>query len=364
MHMNIFDDDAFSAVSMTEALEDYEFKPGLIGALNLFEDVPIATEMVSVERRGNELAIIPTSERGEPIAEGKVDGRNLRAFKTTRIAKGHTLQASAIQNIRSFGSESELETMAEYVARYQGRLMGDVEMTWENMMLGAVQGRVLDSDGSVLVNWFTEWGISQPAEIDFALDTNTTNVEAKCRQVIRTMQDKASGSWTVGTRVIGLAGDSFFDKLTGHKTVRETYLNTQQAMNLNRYFGVANGSRDAFREGSYAMFDYGGILFINYKGADIFNKTAAEGSTSGKEALGIQSARCKFFPVGVRGLFQEAYAPGESWEWANTIGRRVYSMMIRDEKRNFWVRPEVYSYPLYICTRPDLLLRAKESSTA
>jgi hypothetical protein len=88
MHMDVFNDDVFSAVTMTTALEDYEFKPNLIGSMNLFEDVITTTEKVSVERRGNTLSIIQTSMRGEPIAEGKKDGRSLMTVPTVRIAKG------------------------------------------------------------------------------------------------------------------------------------------------------------------------------------------------------------------------------------------------------------------------------------
>ncbi len=364
MHMDIFNDDAFSAVTMTAALEDYEFKPNFIGSLNLFEDVPIATEFVSVERRGNTLSIIPTTERGAPPVEGKTDSRDIRVFKTPRIAKGHTLQASAIQNIRAFGTESELETMIGYVGRYENKLVGDVELTWENMELGAVFGKVLDADGTVIVDWFDEWGIAVPAEIDFALDTVDTDIEEKCREVTEIMKRNSKGAWNMQTYVIGLCGKSFFNKLTRHKTIRETYLSTQQAQNLNRAYGVANGQ--AFRSGSLATFEYGGILFVRYQEADGFDFTASEATnaTKGKDGMGVQSKRCKFFPANAPGVFQEAFAPGESWEWANTIGRKLYSLMIRDTKRNFWVRPEVYSYPLKMCTRPEMLLRAKEAAAA
>lgn len=356
MHMDIFNDDAFSAVTMTQALEDYEYKPNLIGSLNLFEDVPIATTGVSVERRGNTLSIIKTSNRGEDIEEGVRDRRNLRTFESVRIAKGHTIQASEIQNLRAFGEEDELETMISYVGRYETRLVGDVELTWENMMLGAVQGVVLDADGSVIIDWYDEWGIAVPDEIDFKLDTAGTDVEKICRSVLRTMQNKAAGAWTLGTRVIGLAGDSFFDKLTGHKSVRETYLNTAQAQALNRAFGVA--TQMALQAGAYAVFDFGGITFINYRGVDDFDVNAEAGT---KRALGIKPTKCKFLPVNAPGVFQQAFAPGEAFDFVNTIGRKLYSLMLRDEKRNFWVRPEVYSYPLFICTRPEMLLTGKEA---
>ena len=357
MHMDIFNDDAFSETSMTRALENYEFVPGLISSMNLFEDVPISTTSVSMERRDNTFELIPTSMRGEDIEEGKLDGRDLRNMETTRIAKGHTLRASAIQNVRAFGSESELETAVSFVARYQTRLMQQVEATWEFQRLGAIFGKVLDTNGSTIVDWFNFWGITQPDEINFELDTAGTNVEQKCRDILRVMQDKADEAWLPNTGVVGLAGDLFFDKLTAHKSVKDTYLNQSQATALNAAFGLA--AKDGFRAGSYASFNFGGILFINYKGTKSFNKTATEGSVSGKESFGVKSDKCKFFPINAPGVFQQAFAPGESFDMANTMGRPVYSMLLRDEKRNFWVRPEIYSYPLFICTRPEMLLRAK-----
>lgn len=358
MHMDIFNDTAFEMVTMTEALEDFDFQPDLIGSMNLFEDVPIATTGVSVERQGNHLALIPTTPRGAPISEGFRDRRNLRSYETSRIAKGITLQASEIQNIRAVGQESEVETMIGYVGRYEQRLMTDVEATWENMMLGAVQGVVLDADGSIIIDWFAELQITKPAEIDFALDTATTDLEGICRGILRKMVKGSKGSLTQGFRVVGLCGDTFFDKLTKHKVVRETYLNQAQAANLNRAFGVATQS--ALGAGSYATFEFGGILFINYRSADDFDDAAAlAGTAVGTAMLGIPSTKCKFFPMNSRGIFQKAFAPSEAWDYANTIGKEVYALMIRDEKRNFWVRPEVYSYPLFICRRPEILFTGR-----
>ena len=66
--------------------------------------------------------------------------------------------------------------------------------------LGAIQGIVLDADGStLLVNWYSEWAISQAAEIDFALDTGSTDVRGKCAQVKRQMMIAAKGAWLPGT---------------------------------------------------------------------------------------------------------------------------------------------------------------------
>jgi hypothetical protein len=223
-------------------------------------------------------------------------------------------------------------------------------------MFGAAQGKVLDADGSVIVDWYSEWGIAEPAEIDFDLDDPAINVEKKCRDIVRAMMRSSQGAWRANTFVLGLAGDSFFDKLTGHKSVRETLLNTEKATLLNRKFGAAE--TQVFREGAFASFECGGIVYVNYRGTDEFDPNADAGT---KAALGIAPTKCRFLPVGAPDVFQQAFAPAESFDDANTIGRKLYAMMIRDNDRNFWVRPEVYSYPLYICTRPEMLLRAREA---
>jgi len=352
MHMNIFNHDAFSCVTMTRAMEDYDFKPDLVGSLGLFEEVPISTTDVSVERRGNNLSIIKSSPRGAPLDEGGREQRIIKSFGTVRLAKGDTVHAAEIQNMRAFGEESELQTAIEYISRRQDRLIADMELTWENMMLGAIQGAVLDGDGSVIVDWFAEWGMTPPDNINFKLNVADTNIEAICRGIIRDMQVKSKGAFRAGSHVIALCGDEFFDALTHHKSIRETYLNTLQAQNLNQAFGVATQS--VLQSGSFANFSYGGITFINYRGVDDYDEKAAKGT---QRAIGIKPKEAQFLPVGARGVFQKAFAPLESFEFANTLGRPLYSMLIRDEERNFWVRPEVYSYPLFICTRPEMLVK-------
>ena len=61
------------------------------------------------------------------------------------------------------------------------------------------------------------------------------------------------------------------------------------------------------------------------------------------------------------GTFVVAYSPAESFEFVNTLGQSRYALLIRDDQRNMWVKPEVYSYPLYLCTRPAMLQRAKRT---
>jgi hypothetical protein len=45
----------------------------------------------------------------------------------------------------------------------------------------------------------------------------------------------------------------------------------------------------------------------------------------------------------------------ESFDFVNTPGKDMYVLPIFDRDRNMWWRQEVYSYPLFICKRPEVL---------
>lgn len=331
--MQIFLNDAFRPATLTSAINRAPFKPGFLGSLNLFKPNPVRTITVAIESVDGKLSLIQTSERGAPLEQADAGKRTIRDFRTVRIAKGDVLHAHQIQGIRPYGLVSELQQVIDEVARRTNTLLDDVDVTMENMMLGAVQGILLDADGSVIRNWYDEFGIAQAAEIDFELDDPSTDVRGKCTKVVRAMQIASRGAWLPGTQVHALAGNDFYDKLIAHDHVRDTYLNQQAAADLRA--GVAFGS-----------FNVGGITFHNYRGTD-----------SGD--VGIDAGVAKFFPVGAKDAFEVAQSPGESFDFVNTPGQRVYAMLVPDKERNMWVKPEVYAYPLHVCTQPGMLQRAK-----
>jgi hypothetical protein len=341
--LDIFNAKAFSMVELTAAVNKAPYKPGFLGSLNLFTPKPIRTTAAAIELKGGTLNLIQTTPRGAPLAEGEMEKRNIYYRDTVRIAKGQTIQASEVQNIRVFGSETELESVMNVVAdRLNGPtgLIAQVEYTWENMRLGAVQGIVTDADGSTIVDWYSVLGVAQPAEIDFDLDNASPAsgaVRKKCSEVVRGVKRALGGLWLEGmSSLLALCGDNFWDDLTAHSEIRQTYLNTMAAADLRQ--GLA-----------FESFNYGGITWVNYRGSD-------DAST-----ISVHTDKAKFVPLNVPGLFDVAYAPSESLPFVNTRGLPLYSMIILDKDRQMWARPEVYSYPLHICTRPGALFRAKRT---
>ena len=338
--MDIFNSSAFSMTSLTGAVTKVGYKPQLLGSLGLFEDMPVRTRTVFVDRREDKLVLIPSSPVGAPPKELVTDPRNAVPLKTTRLAEGFTLYAEEVQGIRAFGTDSEFaQVQTEYLKR-MARVRDDMELTHEFHRLGALQGLLLDADGtSVIYNYFTEFGVTPPTVVDFDLDNASPAqgaIRLKSAALIRSMKRSAGGSFTPGTTVHALAGDAFFDSLVTSAEVEKSYLNWAAAADLRT-------------DKSFQAFTYAGITYHNYQGTDD-NSTVA-----------IAPDEAKFFPVGARDIFKKAMAPAEFGPYVNTLGQDTYAMNIPDRDRQAFTRGELYSYPLYFCQRPDVLRTGKRT---
>jgi len=91
---------------------------------------------------------------------------------------------------------------------------------------------------------------------------------------------------------------------------------------------------------------FGGITFRRYRGGLGF---------------GVPTDKAYFYPEGVEGLFEIYYAPADTFETVNTVGLPLYARMIPDRDRDEWVRLEIESNPLPICTRPQVLRSARRT---
>lgn len=335
--MNVFNDDAFSMISLLAAIENTDYKPQFLGSLGLFEDAPQRLRTVMVESVDDTLSLIQTSAIGAPPKARSNDKRKVRNFNTVRIAKSSRIHADEIQGIRAFGSETELAQVQVEVAKRLRQLTNDVELTWEYHRLGAVQGILTDADDTTIVNYFTEFGVAQPDEVEFDFDTLANGaVRQKIEdQIVRPMIRAAKGAFNTGSRIIALCGDDFWDEFIANDEVRDSFLHYQAAATLRE--GTAFG----------APFRFAGVDWVNYRGTD-------DGST-----VAIASDAAKFFPANAPGVFQVAWAPAEFIDTANMPGVPIRPMVLPDPSgRNAFVDVEVYSYPLFICTRPLTLRRA------
>ena len=334
--MDVFEGDAFTIVELTRALETLPYRPALLSGSNLFGPRGVRSRTVVIESRDGTLSLIPFSERGSAYEQQVPERRDMRAFVCRQFKKQDVIWASEIQGVRDFGSESAVQQVQAEVARRLRRLRQDAEATFEYHLLNGIQGVVKDPrDHAVVVDYFAEFGITPAAEIDFDLDNASPAPGAlrkRCQALIESVEDSMGGLAAGAVQVRAECGSAFFADLVAHKEVRETYLNTAAAADLRGR--VAD------------EVSFGGIAFRRYRGGVGF---------------GVPTDKAFLYPEGIEGLFEIYHAPADTFETVNTLGLPLYARTIPDRDRDEWVRIEIESNPLPICTRPQVLRSARRT---
>lgn len=335
--LDIFSNSAFSVISLTDAINKVPFVPGRIGQLGLFDETGIVTTSVMIEEREGSLNLIETTSRGSPAAQNTTNKRKARSFIVPHVALEDTILADEIQNLRAFGSESQLEGIQQTVQFRLAEMARKHDATLEHLRVGAIKGQILDADGNtVLYDLFNEFGVTQYTEIDFDLDNASPvdgAVKKKCHDVRRKIEDELGAQ--PYDHIHAFCGSAFFDDLITHKEVKEAYDRYMDGLFLRQ--GQARGS-----------FEYAGIVFEEYRG-----KVGTVDYADGNKA--------HFLPVGVPGLFRQYNAPADFVETVNTLGLPRYAKQAVDLEFGRWVKLHTQSNPLPICTRPKTLIKAKRT---
>ncbi|MDI3204979.1 major capsid protein [Pseudomonas shahriarae] len=318
----IFEDDAFSVSSLTAAINDQEYLPGRISGLNLFREEGISTLTVQIEKDGETLALVPAGERGTSGLVVAGSRRQLIPFNTVHLPERFTIKADEIQGIRAFGTRSELQAVQDVVNKRLAKARRQLDATHEFQRMGALNGQVLDADGkTILLDIYKTFGV-QRQKMSMGLNSPDTELRVKCGEALD-MQEDALGSITsTGSRAF--CGKNYWNKLIVHRSVKETYLNSQQAA--------------ALRGDARESFEFGGIVWERYRG-----KIAGVSFVHDDKALLI--------PEGVPELYISSFAPADYMETVNTQGIPYYSK-IEPLPFNKGVAGEAQSNPLHLCTRP------------
>lgn len=335
--VDIFNQDAFGVVSLTDSINKIPHKPGQVGSLGIFEERGIATTSVVIEEQDGVLFLVPNTPRGAAAKQNETNKRKARSLIIPHLPVEDKILADEIQGVRAFGTTNELQTVQGVVNDRALTMSNSLDVTTEHLMLGAIKGTILDSDGTtVIYNLFTEFGVSQASEVDFDLDNASPAAGALrklCAGILRTMSTNLGNATIRGAHAF--CGSTFFDQLVSHPEVRETYLNQAQAAELR---GGYYGERVTF----------GGITFEEYRG-----------SIGGTDF--ITATKVHIFPVGVPGLFKLYFGPADYMETVNTIGLPKYMKQSFDPRFNKYVDLEAQSNPLPICTRPKVLIKGKNT---
>ena len=328
MKIELFNSDAFNLESLTAAINEQPPLPSEIAKSGLFEEEGIMTTSVIVEKNVDTLTLIPNQNRSNhtPVKTGG-SSRSLIPFLTTHLPTQDNVTADDIQNLRAFGSASELETLQQLVAKRLSKMKKRIDATIEFQRIGAIKGEILDADGtSIISNMFQAFSITQQTH-NFAFSKEATDIRAQALNAIDKLEEALGNEPYSGLRC--LCGKTFFRALIAHPGVKKAYEAWQDGVFL----------RSDPRRG----FEFTGITFSEYRG-----------SVGGVPFVEDESAY--LYPEGVTDMFMTRFAPANYVETANTLGLPYYA---KQEMINLGkgINIEVQSNPISICTRPRAVIK-------
>lgn len=331
--LDIFNNDAFSVQSLTRGINDTLHQPMLIGDMGLFSEEGITTTSLSVEKRGTTISLIPSAARGSPGRVEINDKSKLIPISTVHLPQRGTVIADEVQNVRAFGTESELEMVQNIVNRKLEKMRRNIDVTLEWQRIGAIKGQILDADGaSVILDLNTAFGTTQQTHA-MALGTDATKVKIKIVEATRKVEDKLGALRYTG--LVALCGKGFFDALVGHPAVVAAYDKWLDGAFLREVQRTqVNGNPG---------FNFAGVAWKEYRG-----------SVSGQSFIGDDDAY--LVPMGVSDLFVTNFAPADYMETVNTVGLPYYAKQ-EPMRMNKGIELEAQSNPISICTRPDVIVK-------
>lgn len=346
--LDIFRNDAFSYTSLQRVVDNAPFVPQALGDMAIFEPKPIDTREVLIYEKDGGFALIPITEIGAPDTQQVRRQGRFRGVKTVRLSKKDTLYAGELQGFANMAlpEAMQLRTAAQEVADRTAVLKGDMEATKEYHRLAALQGKLLDADGSVVFDYFDLFDVAEAPVIN----TDFTSPDLGEDEAMMYFQEHIyvpistvlENRWMPSTRIGALVGDDYWGKLMRNKAFREVWKLEQQTTAITR------AANPAVAPNNWETVYFGGIWWTNYRG-----------STGGE--IGIPSDEAKFFPIGAKDVFNVYWGPGETLQDANKKGRPEFLYVEPDKRQQLADHVEIVlrSYPLYACIFPQALLRSR-----
>lgn len=315
----------FSVTALTDAVNQVDVVPGRIKALKIFDESGIATTDFALEYKNGTVSLVKSGLRGADVANvPEDDKRKVVKFSTTHLKQTDNLYADDFQNVRPFGNMSYEQQVQQFMLDKFAAMTRNNEATIEYQRIGAFAGKILDADGSVILDLHAAFGI-EPVIDEIDLTTSAT------KQQIRAIKKKSKASLKVTNvpRWVAFCGSAFFDAMEQAPDVKEALVRTKDAEQLR-------DDSDAIAFGSVRWEEYDAFVGDTRFIAD-------------DEALLV--------PI-IDGLCLTKFAPADYSETVNTLGVPHYAQA-EPKRMNRGFDLECQSNPISIVTVPLAVRRLK-----
>ena len=332
----------FAAEELTLAMSVFPNFYTMVTDMGIFGDpIPLSTTYVSLEIEDHVLNLLPASERGGPASQGTRGRRKKKLFEVPFTPHEDSIKVGDLQNLRAFGSKAPM-MLEQQVNRKLLTMAMKHQITHEWRRVGALCGKILDADASVMIDIFDEFDVEEKVEFFGAAGSTSQH----CRNIWRHMEDNLDGE--VMTGVVALCSPEFMDMLLEDVDVKKAYDSFQAAL-----AGLPNPQLYDVRR----YFPYQNISFIEYRG--VASAVAQDGTKTARKFIPAGTAR--FFPLGTITSAFSCVAPGDFIECYNMPGQLYYAKAapVRFD-RGVDLHTQSSFLPLW--TRPKLLVKGTTAS--
>jgi len=308
--------DFFTREELLVAVQKAPYIPGQLGGLGLFETRGLTSTTLAVEvAPDNDVTVATAVPRGTPPAPLNLEKRAVYTFPVSTYNKQIAVLADEVLNVRAMGTRGAAEVVTTRRDEAVAKLRRWVDQQLEHLRVACVNA----PDNAIG---------SRPADQVIAFANNDAGMRSVVYDKIILPMETALGG-TPYSGLLAICDDVFWKAFIASKSVSDTYLNWAAAVELRNQV-PENG------------FSYGGVTWMRYRGA---------GTTD------ISSGYAKVVPLGVDGMFIQAFAPDDtiSSVGAGAMGVPYYlnAWDLDDDKG--W-RLTVQSHPVMVCTRPEAVL--------
>lgn len=322
-------DDFFTTAALSESINKLPVTPTRLGELNIFEESGVPSTSIVIESRDGRLFLVPNTNRNDDPSPVKSDKRTRRTFETTHLPVSDQLLPSDLQNLQPFGGNETSDYQSRIINDKLETMKRSLDVTREWQRIGAISGKILDADGTVIYDLYDEFKVKQRI-IPVKLSVATTDVRKLLLAAKRHAESKLTGVLVSGYKAF--CGPDWFDAFTGHELVKAAYANYQEA---------ADRLGGDMRSG----FTYAGIVFEEYN------------ATVSKQEF-IPSHIARLVPLAKGGMYKTFNAPANYNETVNTLGEPYYAKSEPRKMGKGWDL-EAQSNPLSICTYPEALVELR-----
>lgn len=339
--LDLLNEPEFSDRRLTEAINSTPVVTGRLAQLGLFRDSPIATTYVRIAMREQQLAIIPSRERGGPHNKNMGAGRQEVIVGIPHFPLDDAITPTDMQNLLAYGDAAVFETLGGVVSEKMSTMRAKHDLTSAHMDWGALNGMIIDAENVVLLDTYAEFGLTRET-FAFGLGTADLNVAARNRALKHIVQRHLAGAPTTGLRIF--ASPEFYDAYTGHDNVVDAY----------RYYPVAAPGANPARDDLADAFYHAGITIERVD--EEFDVRLDDNTFETRPAVPANEAIA--VPMGTP-FFRRYIAPPDTIFDANSapvVGARVH-VSTHDLPHGKGRDIHTESNVLPICLRPQAMVR-------